>query len=305
MLTKRELIALKIESTYNTDSAPTAIDAMLVENVSPSYEGARLVERNPIKPTLGKEQSIHAGNLIQLTFDAEMKGSGVAGTAPEIGQALRACGFGETIVASTSVTYEPVSESIESCTIYYYQDGKLQVITGARGTVELNMTVGDKPMASFTFTGHDAGDSDAALISGTYDNTVPPPVINGSFDVGGFAAVISALSFNLGNEVVTPPDFNSPDGYSEVFISDRDMSGSFDPEYTLKATQDWIADWKNGVNKLITTGVIGSAAGNRIQLDILQAYYRELGQGDRDSIRTLDIGFGAVGDDNAMNLIFT
>ncbi len=305
MLTKRELIALKIESTYNTDSSPDGTDAMLVENVALSYEGARMVERNPIKPTLGKEQSIHAGNLVQITFDAEIKGSGTAGTAPEIGAALRACGFGETIVADTSVTYEPVSTAIESCTIYYYQDGKLNVITGARGTVEINLTVGDKGMASFTFTGHDGGDSDAALITATYDSTVPPPVINGSFSVGAYAAVISALTFNLGNEVVTPPDFNAPDGYSEVFIADRDMTGSFDPEDTLVATQDWVGDWKAGNTKAITTGVIGSAAGNRYQLDLTEAYYRELSQADRDNIRTRDLGLGCVGDDDAVNFIFT
>ncbi|MCK7495178.1 MAG: hypothetical protein MZW92_31855 [Comamonadaceae bacterium] len=44
---------------------------------------------------------------MQLTFDVEIKGSGAAGTAPELGVLLKGCGFGETVVAVTSVTYAP------------------------------------------------------------------------------------------------------------------------------------------------------------------------------------------------------
>lgn len=305
MLVKREVIALKIETTYNTEAAPAAGDAILVENLNPTYEGVRMIERAPIKATLGKEQSVHAGNLVKLAFGVELKGSGAAGTAPEVGQALRACGLDETIVASTSVTYAPVSASLESATIYYYHDGKLQKITGARGTVSFAFSVDAKPMANFEFTGHDAGDSDATILSGTYDATVPPPFINAGFDVSGFAAVINSLNFNVGNVISTPQDANASDGYSEVLITDRDMTGDFDPEHTLKATQDWIAQWKAGTSRDITTGAIGGTAGNIIQLDIPTAYYRELSFAERAGRRTLGIGFGAVGDDSAFTLAFT
>lgn len=306
MLVKREVIALKIESTYNTDAVPTATNAILVENVKPSYDGVRMIARAPLKSTLGKEKSIHAGNLMKLSFSAEVKGSGAAGTAPEIGEALRACGLDETIVASTSVTYAPVSASIESATIYYYHDGKLQKMTGCRGNVDFAFSVDDKVMANFEFTGHDAGDSDVALLSGTYDATVPAPFVNVAFACGGYAAVISALSLNLGNALATPPDANASDGYSEIIITDRDVTGSFDPAHTLKATEDWIADWKAGTNKLITTGAIGSTAGNILTLNIPTAYYSDApGFGDRDGLRTLEIAFSAPGDDSAFSLAFT
>lgn len=305
MLVKREVVALAIESTYNTEEAPDANDVILVENVDFSYEGVRMHERAPVKSTLGKEQSVYAGSLAKLSFSAELKGSGAAGTAPEIGNALRACGMGETVVASTSVTYAPVSASVESATIYYYQDGRLQKMTGCRGTVELSLSVDSSIMANFEFTGHDLGDSDVTLLAGNYDTAVPPPFINASFSVGAYGAVISSLQLSLGNEIATPPDANASDGYSEVLIVDRDVNGSFDPEHTLKGIQDWIADWKTGAQKNITTGVIGSIAGNRIALTIPTAYYREIGQEDRESRRTLAIPFGATGDDSAMSLVFT
>jgi hypothetical protein len=306
MLVKREVIAVKIESVYNTDPTPDATNAILVETIDPSYEGVRMLPRAPLKSSLGKEQSIHAGNLIKIGFSVEVKGSGTAGTAPEIGVALRGCGLDETIVASTSVTYEPVSDSLESVTVYYYHDGKLQKATGCRGNIEFSFSVDDKVMATFEFTGHDAGDSDVTLLVGTYDSTVPPPFVDVAFATGSYSAVISALNLNLGNEVATPPDANASDGYSEIIIVDRDVTGSFDPEHTLKATEDWIADWKNGTSKNIVTGSIGSTAGNIFALTIPTAYYNDApGFADRDGLRTLEIPFGAVGDDAAFDLAFT
>lgn len=305
MLVKREVVALAIEGTYNTEEAPDANDVILVENVSFSFEGARMHERAPVKSTLGKEQSTYAGALAKLSFSAELKGSGAAGTAPEIGNALRACGLGETVSASTSVTYAPVSTALESATIYYYQDGRLQKITGARGNVEFSLSVDSTIMANFEFTGHDGGDSDVTLLVGNYDAAVPPPFINVGFEVGSYAAVISALTLNLGNEIATPPDANAADGYSEVLIVDRDVNGSFDPEHTLKAAQDWIGAWKAGTLKEITTGAIGGTAGNIIELTVPTAYYREVSQGDRSGRRTLAIPFGADGDDSAFSLVFT
>jgi len=305
MLVKKELILIAIESAYNTDPTPTGTDAILVEDVDFNFEGSRMIERNPVKPTLGKEKQIFGGKLAQISFNAELKGSGAAGTPPEIAAALRACGLAETIVASTSVTYEPASDSHESATIYYYQDGKLHKITGARGNAEFTFTVGDKPMVNFTFTGHHAEESDAALISGTFDSTSPVPLINIPFTVGAFNAAISAMTFSLNNEIATPVSISAVDGYGEIRITDRDCAGSFDPEATLIATQDWRGDWEAGNEKGITIGPIGSAAGNNIDMSIPNAAYRDLSQGDRDAVRTYDIPFGAVGDDNAFSLIYT
>jgi hypothetical protein len=79
----------------------------------------------------------------------ELAGSGTAGTAPAYGSILKACGFSETIVASTSVTYAPVSSSFSSVTIYYNVDGVRHKLTGCRGTFTLNGTVGDIPYIEF------------------------------------------------------------------------------------------------------------------------------------------------------------
>lgn len=305
-LVKREAILAKIEGTYNTDAAPVAAtDAVLVENLGWSYAGARMAERTPIKPTLGQFQGIFAGTLMELTFDVELKGSGAAGTAPECSALLRACGMEETVTASTSVAYAPASEATESATLYYYEDGSLYKLTGCRGTWSLAMTVGEVAKLSFTMTGHVSGPTDSPLPSASYLATVPPPALNMPFTAGGFAAAINSLSLDIGNQVATPSSIASADGYGEILITDRDVTGSFDPAATLVATNDWVTDWKQGNTQAIESGTLGSVAGNRIALSIPTAWYKELAPGDRDGMRTYEIGFGAAGDDSAFTLTFT
>lgn len=308
MLTKRELILIKVESTYNTDAVPVAsTDAVLISNPSWSHEGARMLDRNHVKTTLDTVKKKYGGSLMSVSFDMEMKGSGTAGTAPEMAAALRACGLGETVVASTSVTYAPVSSSLESATIYYYQDGKRYILTGCRGNVSFNMTAGEYGVASFNFTGHIGTIADVALPSGTFDATEPTALIGLSFTIGAFAAEINALEFGLNNEIITPASISASDGYGEIRIGGRDVSGSIDPEDELIATEDFIADWKAGTELALDTGVVGSTAGNRYQVTMPAVAYRDVGAGDRDQVRTLQIGFGAgisAGDDE-VSLAFT
>lgn len=304
-LIKRELILAKIESSYGVDAAPDASDAVLVENIGWSFAGARMIERAPVKPSLGMMQGIFAGTLMEVTFDVEIKGSGSSGVAPEVGPLLRACGMAETIDAGNSVEYAPASENHESVTIYYYEDGSLYKLTGCRGNVSMNLETGAAGKFSFTLTGHVSGPTDDTMPTVSYDATTPPPVINASFSVGGYPAVINALSLDLGNSIATPPSMSAEDGYSEIIISDRDVTGSFDPEATTVAAKGWIGEWKNGSAQTITTGPIGTATGNQYALEIQSAWYKEISPGDRDGLRTYEIGFGAAGDDSAFKLIFS
>jgi hypothetical protein len=48
-----------------------------------------------------------------VEFDVDLVGSGTAGTAPAWGPLIQACAFAEVIVASTSVTYNPVSSGLQ------------------------------------------------------------------------------------------------------------------------------------------------------------------------------------------------
>ncbi|WP_444891780.1 hypothetical protein ACJJIE_00005 (plasmid) [Microbulbifer sp. TRSA001] len=264
-----------------------------------------MVERNPVSPTLGELQGVFAGTLMEVTFDAEIKGSGTAGTPPEVAPLLRACGMAETITASTSVEYQPASEDHESATLYFHEDGSLYILTGVRGTFSTALTAGEVGKFSFTLTGHVSGPSDASLPVASYSDVVPPPAIKMPFTVGGYGAVISSLSLDTGNSIATPSDIAAEDGYGEIIINDRKVSGSFDPEGTLVSTKNWVGEWQDGTTQAINSGAIGSTAGNQFSLSIPQGWYKEVGPGDRDGLRTYDIGFGAAGGDDAFTLAYT
>lgn len=302
MLVNREVILFGIESAYNTD--PTLVPAthsILVEEPSWSNEGLRMVERSPVRQNIGMLQQVYAGRLETVTFNVEIKGSGTAGTAPELGPLLRACGCGETIVPATSVAYSPASTGHESGYMYYYRDGKLRKLGGIRGNFTSAFETGNTGKLSFTLTGHPVDEVDSAIITPVYDAIVPAPVIGAAFAVGGYSAVINALNFDAGNTLAFPPSINAANGYGEILITRRDVNGSFDPEDTLVATNDWMGDFTGGTSMALDTGVIGATAGNQFRAQMPAIYYRDMAPGDRDGVRTLDATFGAVesaGDDD-------
>ncbi len=308
MLINRTVITAKVETTYNTDAVPAATDAILVqEPTPPASEGLRMNERPVVSANISPKQSIYGGRLATVSFTAEMKGSGTAGTAPEIDALLRACGFASTVVATTSVTYKPASTGHESCTLYYYLDGTRHILTGCRGTVTFALETGALPMASFTMTGHVANPTDTAIVTPTYDSTVPAPLINVPFAVGAYSAVINALNFDMGTTIATPADISSADGYGDVQITAYAPTGSFDPENVLAATNDFYADFIAGTNRALTTGAIGGTAGNKLQFDMPAIYYNDISHADRDGVATLETPFAALDSsgDDFVSIAFT
>lgn len=307
-LVRRRVILAKVESTYNTDPTPTGVaNAILIEDLNWQPEGLRMVDRPAIRSSLGTLQQVYGGSLLAVSFLCEVKGSGTAGTAPEIGDLLLGCAFAETIVASTSVTYLPASATQSSITLYVYEDGTLIKLTGCRGTVDFTGEVGGRLMASFTFQGHFSGPTDVALATPTYDSTVPPILINGNFTIGAYGAIIQALNFTPGNTLETPPNLSAADGYGEVLVTGRDANGSFNPEQTLVATKDFMAAFKAGTLEALDSGVIGATAGNQWQITMPAVYYRNINPGDREGVLAYDLPFGAAENatDDEISIAFT
>lgn len=309
IITRRGALA-KIEVTQGTDSSPVpATDAVKVENLEFSWLDPRVTEPASVKPDFSAEASIHGGAMGQFTFDVLMKGSGVAGTAPEVDPLLRACAMAVTNVPATSDTYAPVSDRAlqESISFYGYDDGKLTKLLGAMGDVSFEGPAGLPNKASFTIKGHVVDPVDVPLPAFTYNATVPPVYNNASFLTDSFAAKIAALNWALGNEIAMPEDVSGADGWGDLEIVDRIVAGSFDPFDTLVAGYDWVTKWQANTLLAIASGAIGSVAGNIINFNFPFAQYREFSDGEREKIKTLDVGFtatGSVGDDD-FSIVFT
>ena len=272
-LTKRSVIALKIEATQGTDAVPTAVDnAKLVEDLKWSPANERMAERKPVRATFGELKKIYAGHLIEVSFNMEIKGSGVAGTAPEIGDCLKACGFQETITADTSVEYLPATTGQQSATLYFWEDGDLIRLVGCMGKVTFDFSTGAIGKAAFTFTGHQKGNIAATPIpAASYSSMVPVPLIGVAFSLGGTVDV-SKLSIDMGITVATPDSMISANGYGALYISDRNVTGSIDPLAQTANAKDYLVDWKSGTESALTTGAIGTQAGNIYTISMPKVY---------------------------------
>lgn len=289
-----DVVLAKIETTYNTDSVPVPGTDAIFTMAPPQFapEGLRMNERPGVRASLGELQRIYGGSLGRLSFPVEIKGSGTAGTAPEIGVLLRACGMGQTIVASTSVTYRPISATHESITLYWFEGGrKRHIMTGCRGNATVRFSAGGIPFIDFEFVGHLGTVTDQTQPSPTINATVPRAGINMAIAVGGVNVIVRDWSVGLNNTIATPPSIASSDGYSEVQITSRKVNGEMTMESELASFIDVDAQLLAGTGSTFASGTLGSVAGNRFAVSSatngLVWLDRQFGEGDGLRLRTM------------------
>lgn len=98
--TRNTALLAKIETTEGVDASPVgSTDAVLVENLKMTKK-PNTVKTNEYTGSLDGFGDIVGGMPFGLSFDVYLKGSGVAGTPPEYGKLLKACGWAEVITAS-------------------------------------------------------------------------------------------------------------------------------------------------------------------------------------------------------------
>ncbi len=310
LLLRKRLIVIETESSYGTDPTPDGADAVLVRDLTITPQSSDVVSRDLIRPYLGASQQLLANTKVECTFSVEMAGSGTAGTAPQYGKALKACGLSETVAAGTSVTYEPVSAAFSSVTIHYMIDGVRHKATGCRGTVSISAEVGSIPTLDFSFTGIYNAPDDSALLTPTYANQDDPLVFkNGNvtgFQLLSYSGALQSFSFDLGNSTVYRELVG---GTKEVLITDRAASGSVSIEAVLLATKDFFAsavDDDAALGNLTFTH--GTVAGNKVQFTSGKVDIGDVSYGDADGIAMLEIPYTCVPDSAAnaeFDLVYT
>jgi hypothetical protein len=295
LLLRKRLILIETESTYGTDAAPDGADAVLVRDLNITPQQSDVVSRDLIRPYLGASEQLLANTRVECTFSVELAGSGAAGTAPQYGKALQACGLSETISAGVSVTYAPVSASFGSVTIHYNIDGVRHKVTGARGTFTLNANVGEIPTIDFSFTGIYNAPDDSPLPAVTYANQETPLVFkNGNtdtFSLLSYSGCLQSVSMDLGNSLVYRELIGCD---KEVLITDRNSNGTVVVEAVTMATQDYFT-------AALTDGTLGNltfqhgtTAGNIVDFASTQIDIGDVSYSDQDGIAMLNIPYTAV-----------
>lgn len=273
---KNTTILAKIGSVYGTDVIPTgAANAILVSDVSFSPLEASNVDRNFIRAYMGASESLVGTAFKSLSYSVELVGSGAAGIAPAWGPLLRACGFSETLTATTRVDYLPISTAFEWVDQYYFADGVLHKLLGCRGTASLDLSSGVIPKIKFQFKGIDGGLAAGTPAGVDYSTWKTPQVVTdvNTIDllmgcthadvvapvlVGGTATPYNKLMFDFGIDAPHIPLI----GGESVEIMDRKITG--DLEIDLTAAQDVAFMGTVKANTLGSMGLVhGTVVGNK------------------------------------------
>lgn len=201
-----QLILLKPETTYGTDSTPDGSNAIMVSNINvkPEFDKA---ERNNITGFMGAQGAVTVGQRVTVDFEVELVGSGAAGTAPAFSPILLAAGMAETVTAATSVEYTPVGGDFDSVTVYWRSGAVQHAVLGVRGNVGFALSTGGIPMLKFTGIGlYTTPISNAPSVTGVDFSTAQTPVgvykdTVTEFSLFSIALEMKSLDMDAGNDV--------------------------------------------------------------------------------------------------------
>lgn len=291
LIRMRTALLAKKESVYRTDPAPTpSSNAVEVYDPTVSYEHS-VVNLAPLSSGLSKAKPIVNRRYATIGFKVDLKGAGAAGSVPDWGPLLEACGYSQVIASGTSVTYEPESSGHASVTLHVFQDGLLHKVTGCRGNARFMVGVEATPMIDFSFMGVIADGSPEAgtfPASVTVDTTHPVASKDGTFSFGGAARDIASLELDTGNTVGLTDSINDASGYGESVISDRSPTGTFDPEQTV-ANNIMALMYANAEHALAWAN--GGAAGNIVQINCPKATLTSVTESERAGVLTYSAAF--------------
>ncbi len=286
MKTNRKVLTAKIESTYGDGAAATM--ALSVFNVKPTLLNTSKIEVGHLKPGFGHDKVIQAGANAMLEFEMDLAGSGVAGDAPACGDMLRACGFSETLAAGTSATYSPISENAESLSMFFYYDGDLHQLKGARGDASISMRQLDRPTIKFSFTGIYVPVSAQALPTPTFATSAAPVAVSDAntqlMTLSGEPLALSQFELTVGNT----PVYRNLINLEEVIITERKSGLKLQFDRPNVASKDWFAHVLAGATGPLAI-THGKAAGNIVAINAGKAQATELGDADADTVAQLDM----------------
>lgn len=218
---RSKILLAKIETTYGVDPVPATANGILGIDVEIQPMEGNDESRNIIQAYLGGQEDLPTSLHAILTYSTELTGSGTAGTAPAWGPMLRACGLAEVIVAATSVTYNPISDNMESISHYFWVGDTRHVITGCRGTAELTVNAQGIPAIRWTFTGLFQNPTEVSRVTPTLTGFKKPKVATTTntptFNINGVSLVMRNFSLNFNNEV----EQRLLIGKEEILIVDR------------------------------------------------------------------------------------
>lgn len=306
---RNQSVLMALESTNGTLASMVAADAILLTGVDVKLpdEGD---PRNLMRGFMSASEVLAGPRRMEMTFSTELAASGTAGTAPQIGKLLRACGLAETVTASTRVEYNPISTAFESLSASFANDGAKYTGRWGRGTAKLRLAPFKIPRIEWTFWFVDATGTVAANPTLTYSSWQRPQIasdanqtslkVGASYSAGvvtgGTAITWETLDFDLGNQLEHVLLFNSQES---IDIADRSAKGNVMAFLNATDEVQWRSDWLANTMGAFTAAH-GSVAGGKVILHGANVQKRNVqpgskGQNNSRTMVSADLEFVATG----------
>lgn len=304
--TKKVCLFAAAESVYGTAVALTPADAIQTHDLKIMPFEASTVQHDFDGQTFGNDGDVHVGVHVKVEFDCELAGSGSAGTAPKFGRLLKGCQMLETVVATTSVTYTPVSNGTGSMTLGFELDGQKHSLRGARGTFQIKLDSQGLPYVHFVFTGLWVAPASAAATVPDFTGwTRARPVTfahTPTVTLHALAASYKSFSYDHKNQV---EHIDNP-GEEMVEIVDRKPDGSITLLAPTLSTKNYFTTAKADTLGALTI-VHGVDAGSIVTFTAPAVQLLQPKYGDDKSRATLEanLSFVRVVGDDEMSLAFT
>jgi hypothetical protein len=288
--TKKALVFAS-EQTYGVDAIAAAQPAKALlgreVNITPLAGENTALDYDDGK--LGNSAEIATETYVTLEFGVDWAGSGTAITPPAYSELLASC------LRNTSVKADKVEQTIDeastaSITLYFYLDGALHAIVGARGSVKLEAKAKDFPKMMFSFTGLFVPVASAVMPATDFTAWKTPFKVgaaNSACTLDGSAIKLISFEYDQGNQVVHQEYV----GHEEVIITDFQPSGKLVFEAADFDRFDPFAANTSVVDFSFTHGAATNQVGFSTQtLQLGRAEY-----GDQDGILTYEIPVRPIG----------
>ncbi len=325
----RRQLAVKEESVEGTAETLSASDAtLLLEGSDIGFEDqTEMFEREVVQQSYSRFTDLAGVEGGMIRGACLLRGSGTSTVAPSWDTHLKACGMGrkdalyiiitgisgtfvhgETITGGTSSAtatisgtpanggfiYEPISTGMISATVGYYHDGTRELIYGARGNWSLRGETGQPAFMVFEYTGVTDDPSDTALLSPTYETTVPPVLKGTNLVFDAFSPKVGAIGIDLQNAVALRKDMGHAKGAHSARIGGRNPQLTVSPEMDLIANFDFYGRLR-GETLHKTIFDVGSVSGNRFKVISPETQIGQDTPSDRDGVSTVDLTCGMKG----------
>jgi hypothetical protein len=225
------------------------------------------------RQSLGQMSHIIGQMHDEISFKAEIKGSGTSSVKyAALDACLNACGLLETTSGSGFV-YAPVNSTTalyaSSSNIYYNLGGTQYTLVGAVGNAKIDIEPSKIAEIEFSFKGLVGTYTEVGMISNININKTSPIVVKDvSFNIMGYAPVVSKLSIDFGNVISDRKDISSPNGLYAFAITDRKPKGSITLEAPSNiSTFDFLAKVTGSAEGAVSF-TLGNVAGNMIQVNL-------------------------------------